>query len=142
MRAFYFFPPLIYIHKKNIFSVKRLKESKRTIGIIFPETPKYRAGVARAPPKQVLKTVSVGELEDDLKQLMGVFESLESVSKNYVIDEAKTTIGVAIDKEGKVHLGFSAKILALFGIEAGAEKGTKHSSNELIEIKIKRKVSS
>jgi len=128
--------------KRTYFSVIRLKESERTIGIIFTETPKYRAGVARAPPKQVLKTVSVGELEDDLKQLIGVFENLESVSKNYVIDEAKTTIGVAMDKQGKVHLGFSAKILALFGIEAGTEKGTKHSSNELIEITIKRKVPS
>jgi len=120
----------------------RLKESKRTIRIIFTETPKYRAGVMRAPPKQVLKMVSVGEVEDDLKQLIGVFENLESVGKNYVIDEAKTTIGVAMDKKGKVHLGFSAKILALFGIEAGAEKSTKHSANELIEITIKRKAPS
>ena len=128
--------------KRTYLSVIRLKESERTIGIIFTETPKYRAGVARAPPKQVLKTVSVGELEDDLKQLIGIFENLESVSKKYVVDEAKTTIGVAMDKQGKVHLGFSAKILALIGIEAGTEKGTKHSSNELIEITIKRKVPS
>lgn len=118
---------------------------ERSIRVIFYDTPSYRAeaegfgAVEEAEKVQVLEELPLDETKRVLKQLLSIFESLETVSESYCVDEAKTTVGIMRDEYGKLRAGLSAKILDLIGIEVGGKKGRRRTVNELLEITIKRK---
>jgi hypothetical protein len=126
-------------------AVMKKQKKERSIRVIFYDKPAYRAEAEGIGPVeegeqvQVLERLPLDEIEDDLKGLISVFENLEVGSGHYCIDEARATVGIARDQNGTIRGGLSVKILGLVGIDVGGEKGQRRTTNELIEITIKRK---
>ena len=109
------------------------------IVVIYPDTAKSEPRILAAKREWVPGKVDLTPLEADLKNLIALFEKLETTGSRYEVGEAKVTVGMAKDSEGKIHLGISAKVLHLLTGEVSTEFGQAKSENQLLEITIRRK---
>lgn len=114
------------------------------ITVIIPEWVPARgpevmpARQSWSPPAEI----SLEALEKALRDLLSMFNRLDSEGGNFQIDETKVTVGATKDNNGNIKLGLSAKILGLLSGEGSAQIEQSRAENQLFEIRIKRKVQS
>lgn len=82
--------------------------------------------------------IDLAQVENDLKNLIAIFDHLETDNSKYRVDEAKLTVGVTKDEEGKLHATIAASLLNLIKGTMGGELTQGISENRLFEITIKR----
>jgi hypothetical protein len=82
--------------------------------------------------------IDLTQVESDLKSLIVIFDNLEAANSKYKVDEAKLTVGLNKDDEGKLHATIAASFFNLIKGAIGGEIAERVSENRLFEITIKR----
>jgi seryl-tRNA synthetase len=112
----------------------------RKIFVIYPEEIKEKPEEMMFARKQLGRTeIDLSQIENDLKNVIAMFENLEGTDSKYGVDEAKLTVGLIKDEEGKLQASIAGGFLSLFKGAIGGEAAEKTSENRLFEIVIKRK---
>jgi len=88
--------------------------------------------------KWVRSEIDLTQTENDLKGLINMFERLEKAGSKYKVDEAKLTVGLVKDEQGKLQASIAASFFSLIKGAVGGEIAEKVSENKLFEITIKR----
>jgi hypothetical protein len=78
------------------------------------------------------------QIETDIKQLITMLDNISATGSKYEVDEAKLTVGLTKDENGKVNATIAASFLNLLKGSAGGELSEGISENKLFEIVIKR----
>lgn len=110
----------------------------KKIFVAYPKEEEKPKEVLLARKEWTREEIDLAGIEAGLKGLIAVFDSLESASSKYRIDEAKLTIGLTKDEDGKLHATITASILNLLKGSVGAEFAQGISENRLVEVTIKR----
>jgi len=112
----------------------------KKIFVIYPEEMKEKPEEMMFARRQLARTeIDLSQIENDLKNVIAMFENVEGTDSKYRVDEAKLTVGLIKDKEGKLQASIAAGFLSLFKGVIGGEVAEKTSENRLFEITIKRK---
>ena len=112
---------------KKIFVIYPEETREKTQEMIFARTQLVRA------------EIDLAQTEKDLKNLIAMFENIEGPDSKYKIDEAKLTVGLTKDEEGKLQASVAAGFFSFVKGLVGGEVGERISENKLFEITIKRK---
>ena len=112
----------------------------KKIYVIYPEEVKEKPEEMMFARRQLLRTeIDLTQIENDLKNVIAMFENLEGTDSKYMVDEAKLTVGLIKDEEGKLQASIAAGFLGLIKGVIGGEVAEKTSENRLFEITIKRR---
>jgi hypothetical protein len=113
---------------------------KNTITVIYPIPGKKRKQkVLAARQSWEPESIDISTLKDELVPLLKMLDELDEAVTRFSIDEAKVSVGLAKDAQGKLHVGISAKVLQLVGAELSGELGSTRSENQLLELTIRRR---
>lgn len=119
-------------------SYQKVKNVNRKIFVIYPEEEEKKPVEMMFARKWSRAEVDLTQAENDLKNLIGIFENLEEAGPKYKVDEAKMTVGVIKGADGKLHASIAASFFSLIKGAVGGEISEKISENKLFEITIKR----
>lgn len=112
----------------------------KEIFVIYPEEVMEKPREMIFARRKLVRTaIDLTQTEKDLKNLITMFESLEEADSKYRVDEAKLTVGLIKDEEGKLHASIAAGFLSFIKGMIGGEIAEKVSENRLFEITIKRR---
>jgi hypothetical protein len=78
------------------------------------------------------------QIETDIKQIIAMLDNISATDSKYKIDEAKLTVGLTKDENGKINATIAASLLNLIKGSVGGELSQEISENKLFEIVIKR----
>lgn len=112
----------------------------KKIFVIYPEEVEEKPEEMLFARRKLARTeIDLTQTENDLKNLIAMFQNLEEADSKYRVDEAKLTVGIIKDEEGKLHASVAAGFLSFFKGMIGGEAAEKISENKLFEITIKRR---
>lgn len=110
----------------------------KKIYVIYPEQEEKKPKEMMFARKWSRTEIDLSQIENDLKNLIGIFENLEKAGSKYKVDEAKMTVGVIKSEDGKLHASVAASFFNLIKGAVGGEFSEKLSENRLFEVTIKR----
>ena len=120
----------------NAISVVTTVSNK--IFVIYPEEKKEEPQEMMFARKWTRSEIDLTQTEKDLKGLISMFENLEKTGSKYKVDEAKLTVGLVKDEEGKLHASIAAGFLSFLKGKVGGELAESVSEKRLFEVTIKR----
>jgi hypothetical protein len=112
----------------------------KKIFVIYPEEIEEKPQeMMFARTKFVRTEIDLTQTENDLKNLIAMFENLEETDSKYRVDEAKLTVGLIKGEEGKLHASIAASLFSFMKGMIGGEVAKKVGENKLFEVTIKRR---
>jgi len=127
----------IQLKREHYLHVEKVDKMSKKIFVAYPEEEEKPKEMMLAK-KWARNEIDLEQVENDLKNLIAIFDHLETNNSKYRVDEAKLTVGVTKDEEGKLHATIAASLLNLIKGTMGGELTQGVSENRLFEITIKR----
>jgi len=117
-----------------------MKPMSKKIFVIYPEEVKEKPQEMMFARTELVRTeIDLTQTENDLKNLIAMFEGLEGNDTKYRVDEAKLTVGLIKGEDGKLQASVAAGFFSFIRGSIGGEVAEKISENKLFEITIKRR---
>lgn len=117
-----------------------MKLTGKKITVIYPEEREEKPREMMFAKKWSQGEIDLSQIEADLKNIIGVFDSLQKGGSKYEVNEAKLTVGLMKGEDDKLHASVAANLLSLIKGSVGGEISETINENKLFEITIKRRV--